>query len=424
MPGKFFLFLSLLTAANLYGQGFTVLRDLPYASASSAQKLDLLLPNAPSQKPFPLVVFIHGGGWKSGDKSTTQSMLQRVMGSNYAGATLNYRLTGEAIWPAQIHDVKAALRWLHAHGREYGYNPDRMAVWGTSAGGHLAAMLGTTNGVEALEGAEGEHTAESSSVSCAVSFFGPTDLLSMPLYPSGTDHTASDSPESRLLGGPIPDLPERAREASPSTWVDAEDVPFFIAHGDKDTSVPYQQSVLLTRKLREVGVSTHFVKVIGAGHNLPQDELYARLRAFLAWQFEGATGAIEQRPIPSETDADGDGMSDDWESQYGLRSDDPADGHQDKDGDGWNNRGEYEAGTDPRNPASGLPIQIEVSGANTIGLRWPAQTWHFYRVEGSLDLSEWSPVLFNQFRTSNTALEVEVPFLSLTGSFYYRVAVE
>ena len=141
-------------------EGVKVLRDIPYASTKNPrQMLDLILPNKRvSNDPLPVIAFIHGGGWRNGNKS---SGVNRVVGlvqtGRYAGVSIGYRLTGESIWPAQIHDCKAAIRWLRGNAKAHGLNPDKIAVWGSSAGGHLASMLGSTGGVEELEGKLGQH---------------------------------------------------------------------------------------------------------------------------------------------------------------------------------------------------------------------------------------------------------------------------
>ncbi len=201
-------------------------KDIPYAGTQNPrQTLDLLLPRAPKGgKPLPLVVNIHGGAFRAGDKSMgVRELADLVEAGDYAVATINYRLSGEAIWPAQIHDSKAAIRWLRANAAKYGLDPDRIGVIGASAGGHLAAMLGTGGGVAALEGDVGTHTDVSSRVKCVVDQFGPSDLPAMGDYPGRIDHNAPDSPESELIGGALPANKDKARAASPITYVSRDD---------------------------------------------------------------------------------------------------------------------------------------------------------------------------------------------------------
>jgi acetyl esterase/lipase len=176
------------------------IRDLPYADNDNPrQSLDLYLPKDHSaEKPLPLLVFIHGGGWRNGSKDGAGRRLAPFIESGrYAGASIGYRLTDEAVWPSQIHDCKAALRWLRGNAAKYHLDPDRIAVWGTSAGGHLVAMLGVTHNVDGLEGELGSHDNEDSSVQAVINFFGPSELHAMSGYedyPSTMDHNAPDSP--------------------------------------------------------------------------------------------------------------------------------------------------------------------------------------------------------------------------------------
>jgi acetyl esterase/lipase len=188
----------------------------------------------------------------------------------YFTANIEYRLSGEAIFPAQVHDCKAAIRYLRAHAEEYRLDPHRIGVWGASAGGCLAALLGTSGGVEALEGSEG-FANQSSAVQAVVDLFGPADIASMGDpdkgdFPSAMDHNAADSPESKLLGGPVQQKLEQARAASPLTYVDKSDPPFLIFHGDRDDHVPYSQSVKLCRALQKAGVESSLITVKGGGH--------------------------------------------------------------------------------------------------------------------------------------------------------------
>ncbi len=168
----------------------------------------------------------------------------------YAVVSMNYRLSGEAIWPAQIHDCKAAVRWIRANASTYAFNPGMIAAWGGSAGGHLSAMTGTSGGIESLEDLSLGNPEQSSRIQAVVNWFGPTDFLRMDEHleasgvPDPMVHSVEDSPESRLLGKNLEDGPGLVRSANPETYISGDDPPFLIQHGMKDRLVPYQGSVL------------------------------------------------------------------------------------------------------------------------------------------------------------------------------------
>jgi acetyl esterase/lipase len=232
--------------------------DIAYASVSEAQKLDIYLPDK-GDGPFPVILNIHGGGWIGGDKAYKQvlSMLEGLK-RGYAVVAINYRLSGEAIWPAQINDCKAAIRWVRANADQYKLDPGKIAAWGGSAGGHLSALVGTSGDVKALEDLTQGNPEESSRIQAVVDWYGPTDFLKMDdhLKASGVKnpmkHSTPDSPESKLIGRNLEDAPELVIEANPDTYVSADDPPFLIQHGLEDNLVPYQGSVLLARKLGDV----------------------------------------------------------------------------------------------------------------------------------------------------------------------------
>lgn len=274
----------------------TAILDIPYAATDNPrQQLDLYLPKEISpQKPLPVVVFIHGGGWQNGDRrGGYRTLAPLVESGDYIGVSLGYRLSGEVVWPAQIHDCKAAIRWLKANAEKYHLDPERIGVTGTSAGGHLVAMLGTTGGVEALEGKLGDQLNQSSRVACVVDQYGPTDLLSM-----GGLHNQPTSPESKLIGGAVQDHPAQAQGASPAEYVTADDAPTLLIHGDKDPVVPFGQSELLHKRLKEVGVETVLVPVVGGGHgNFASEEVPRRLRAFFDKHLRGKQTVISAEPI-------------------------------------------------------------------------------------------------------------------------------
>lgn len=249
-----------------------VFRDLAYGSLSPAQTLDLYVPEG--KGPFPLVVIIHGGGFMTGDK-TNGAELGRVkvlLKEGYAVASINYRLSDEAIYPAQIHDVKAAVRYLRANAQKYRLDPDNFGAWGSSAGGTLAALLGTTCDVTELEGAKLGNSEQSSCLQAVVDWFGLVDLLKMDKQFKGTGcpggHDEADSAESLGVGAPIQTVPEIVYKTNPTNYIDASDPPFFIQHGSDDCRVPPEQSKDLAEALRAVigGENVYYSVLPGAVH--------------------------------------------------------------------------------------------------------------------------------------------------------------
>ena len=270
--------------------------NLSYASTDNPrQRLDLYLPKArKNDKPLPVVVFIHGGAWLGGDKGGGIGTLAPLVESGaYAGVSVGYRLTAEAIWPAQIHDCKAAIRWIRANAKKYNLDADNIGVTGTSAGGHLAAMLGTGGDVPELEGKLGEHLEESSKVACVVDQFGPTDLLAM-----GGSHNDPNSPESKLVGGPVQEFQDVSRQASATTHASKGDPPFLLIHGTNDNVVPFSQSELMHEALEKAGVESILVPVQGGGHgNFRSNEVAERLRQFFDRHLRGQEVIISAEPI-------------------------------------------------------------------------------------------------------------------------------
>lgn len=242
--------------------------------ATQALKLELLVP-AGAAEPVPVVVWIHGGGWKSGSRLPIPARVSDLCSRGYAVASVDYRLTGVALWPAQIQDVKGAVRWLRAHAGAYGLDPDRFASWGDSAGAHLASMLGLSGGVSTItagsttvdvEGATGGNLGQSSRVQAVVHWYGATDSLQMHFYPSTVNHDAASSDESRLVGGAIQDRPEIVATTNPITYASADDPPLLAMHGTLDKLIVFNQSQLLVDALRDAGVSATLRPVLGAGH--------------------------------------------------------------------------------------------------------------------------------------------------------------
>lgn len=248
-----------------------LIEDIPYADTDNPrQMLDLMLPKDHEGEPLPVVVFIHGGGWRNGNKQGGRNRVNPFVASgNYAGVTVAYRLSGESQWPSQIHDCKAAIRWIRAHAKQYNLNPDRIGVWGTSAGGHLVTMLGTSGDVKAMDGSLGSNNEYSSRVTCVADFFGPTNFLTMnktAIESARLDHDAADSPESLLIGGAIQENPEKVATANPITYVSADDPAILIVHGTMDPLVSFNQSELLYAALEKKGVNKTLITVEGGEH--------------------------------------------------------------------------------------------------------------------------------------------------------------
>lgn len=231
-----------------------VLRDVAFSSRSGFRplSLDLVVPDATG--PVPVVVCLHGGGWRVGSRKMFVPGFEesagrgRIVDAGFAVASIDYRLTGEAIFPAQLDDVRAALDWVRAHGAEHGIDATRIIVWGESAGGHLAALAG----LDRQQGVRG-----------AVCWYAPTDLLAFPK--PGPDDERPTREES-LVGGPVDEHVELATAASPARQAHADAPPFHIAHGADDEWVPPAQSELLADALRAAGAEVELTIVPGATH--------------------------------------------------------------------------------------------------------------------------------------------------------------
>jgi acetyl esterase/lipase len=244
-------------------------RDIEYVPGGhERQRLDLYLPKeADPSGQRPLLVWVHGGAWLGGSKERPPAL--RLVAKGYAVASINYRLSQHAIFPAQIEDCKAAIRWLRANAGRYGYDPNHIGVWGASAGGHLVALLGATGDVKDFD--IGPNRGVSSRVQAVCDFFGPTDFTKMSSFPSTVKHDAPDAPESKLIGGPIQENKDKVRRANPIAYVTKDDPPFLIVHGDKDPLVPHNQSEILRDALQKAGVEATLYTVPGGGHGGFQD---------------------------------------------------------------------------------------------------------------------------------------------------------
>ena len=260
--------------------GTTVYRDLFYVNnGHPRQTLDLYLPK--TGQNWPLLIWVHGGAFRMGSKK--DSVPRAYLVDGYAVASINYRLSQHAIFPAQIQDCKAAVRWLRANAEKFGFDPARIGVWGASAGGHLVAMLGTTGETDEFEVGENLHL--SSRVSAVVDYFGPTDFCQMDAHRllDGMVHDTADSPESELVGGPIQKNKDLVARANPITYVTPSAPPFLIVHGEQDPLVPHHQSQLLEQALKQAGVPVQFYTVKGGGHGGFTDPMVSELTtAFLS----------------------------------------------------------------------------------------------------------------------------------------------
>jgi len=274
--------------------------DIPYADTENPrQSLNLILPKSRKKKILPALIYIHGGGWKNGNKDQgVARLLPYVESGEYVGISVGYRLSGEVRWPAQIHDCKAAVRWVRGNAKKYGINPERIGVFGSSAGGHLVATLGTSGNVKELEGSLGNYKTMESSVHCVGNFFGPSALLEMSRFPSRIDHDAANSPESQLIGGELQKNKKKAIKASPINYVTKDDCPFIHVHGTNDQLVPYNQSVIFHKKLLENGCDSTLITVKGGGHGgFRNDTIQMITEKFFAKQLLGKELEIEKSEI-------------------------------------------------------------------------------------------------------------------------------
>lgn len=267
-----------------------VAADIPYAQVSEAQRLDLYLPST-GAAPYALVVLVHGGGWTVGDKrgELPSAVIPGFLQLGYAVASVNYRLAGEAVFPAQLLDVKAAIRYLRAHSGDYQLDAARFAVVGESAGAHLAALVGTTADRPKFDDPSLGNEGVSSGVQAVVDFYGPADLATSDAQRASNPPCPSDpDPNIALLLGASPlAAPDLAAAASPVTYLHPGIVlpPFFIAHGDADCIVPYQQSVELHDALEGVAPGRSQLAIVpGSGHYFDFDfaSQSDALAAFLA----------------------------------------------------------------------------------------------------------------------------------------------
>ena len=295
------LFVPVLAQCQSSPSGYRVVRGLDYVGAGNPrQTLDLYLPETKTTRPRPLVVFIHGGGWETGSKEDNGFLLELIKDRDFAGASLNYRLTDQAIWPAQIHDCKAAIRALRAHAAENQIDPDKIAVFGISAGGHLVSMLGVSGGVKELEGDLGPNLTQSSRVNCVLDFCGPSNFLTFAGKGTVIDVDDPKTGLSKLIGGTVRAKSDVARNASPVTYITSDDAPFLIIHGDKDNIVRYAQATEFKAALEKAKIPAALITGTDGGHVFFSQPLVERMRAFLDRHLLGKDVQVPDGAVPSK----------------------------------------------------------------------------------------------------------------------------
>lgn len=240
-----------------------VKNDLIYGIVDSIElKLDLAQPVQESHTPQPCVVVIHGGAWRQGDKAQHRMEIRKLAEQGYVAASIAYRFCPDHRFPAQVHDVKQAVRFLRSKASEFGIDPDRFGAVGYSAGAHLAMMLGVTDTDDGLEGRElwTTNIDQPSKVQAVVSYFGPTDLT------QGNIPAVSVPLLADFIGGLMPDFRDVYAKASPISFVDSSDSPMLLFQGTSDPLVPYQQAIVMTEKMSQAGVDGRMELLFGAGH--------------------------------------------------------------------------------------------------------------------------------------------------------------
>ena len=277
MKHSFVIILSLTGLLSFGQQASESWKDVNYAGDSETyHTLDIYLPEA-QQPSYPAVVVIYGSAWFGNNLKGTvmQNLGKALLDAGYAVIAPNHRASRDAIFPAQINDIKAVIRFIRANAEQYRINTDFIGITGSSSGGHLSALAGTSGQVSShtvgtasadLEGTVGLHGSFSSSVDAVVDWFGPTDFLVMDSCGSNMDHNPPNSPESTLVGGAIQENKDKCALANPITYVDANDPPFLILHGDKDPLVPHCNSELFLKALQNAQVPSQFILVPEGGH--------------------------------------------------------------------------------------------------------------------------------------------------------------
>lgn len=249
--------------------GMRIYHDLAYTpDARPSQSLDLYLSKAPAKQPLPVVILIHGGGWLGGDKADFAGVAHEFVSRGFAVALINYRLSKENIWPAQILDCKSAVRWLRANANIYNLDSKRFVAGGHSAGAHLAAFLAATNGVKDFD--KGANLAPSSDVQAVLWFSGIANLITRASTPGYEIVQNKKSDQSQLIGGPTLENRVVALQASPVNWVSNKTAPFFFEAGTSDKVVPSNQIAEMQDALRKHGIYSEVYWLNGVGHFSPE----------------------------------------------------------------------------------------------------------------------------------------------------------
>jgi acetyl esterase/lipase len=265
----------------------SVQADVQYATSAAGEplRLDLYLPD--SGAGAPLVVWVHGGGWENGNKSAMP--LEPVIERGFAVASLDFSPASKAPFPGQVHEIKAAIRFLRAEAKQYGYDASRIAIAGASSGAHLAAVVGTSNGRTELEGTLGDHRSESSAVHAIVSYFAATNLTTILAQSTPFGLGVREPALKRLLGALPKDAEPLARLASPVFQVDRNDPPLLLFHGDQDPQMPINQSHELDGAYKQQGLDAELIVVHGAAHGgnaFYSPENVQRVATFLSAQLD------------------------------------------------------------------------------------------------------------------------------------------
>jgi acetyl esterase/lipase len=264
--------------------GVKTIKDVVYGQVGDRKlHLDIDEPDPPLAH-MPVIVYLHGGAWKAGSYHGTTNRWFASLG--YFCVSVEYRLSGEAPWPAQITDPKAAIRWLRANAEAYRLDAAHIGVWGHSSGAHLAALLGTSGDVPELEG-DGGNLGFSTRVQCVVDCFGPTNLFDLVCALGRDSAEVPDEAVREMFGRPVKDAMDLVRQADPRTYISEQTPPFLIQHGTKDRVVPLNQALMLARSLESHGVETILHQVKGADHGFRGINRAAqdRLGVQMAWFF-------------------------------------------------------------------------------------------------------------------------------------------
>jgi acetyl esterase/lipase len=272
------------SAAPPVPPGVKLCRDLTFCDANNCNlKVNVAHPTE-GKGPFPAVVLIHGGGWACGSHREYTQLALRLAAKGYVAATVTYRFVPEHCFPAQVHDVKCAVRWLRAHAAEYKVDKERIGVFGHSAGGHLACMLGTTSGQKDLEGNLGFNN-ESSDVCCVVCCSGLTDLAHAYQFCTSLWTLPTKDVVKKFVGAPLDKAADSYAKASPITYAAKTSPPTLLIYGTKDSVVPIAQSQRLGEKLRQAGATVEVLPVKDALHDF-NGELARRTEAAMVEFFE------------------------------------------------------------------------------------------------------------------------------------------